>query len=286
MPEQIWIDTHCHLDAAEFDADRHAVIAQAQDAGLRHIVIPAVAVANFATVAELAAATPGAVYALGIHPLYTPQAKDADIAVLRSAIQQALDDPRFVAIGEIGLDFFVPELMTPEARARQEWFYVEQLKLAHEFNLPVLLHVRRSQDALLKQLRLMHAKGWQAAGIAHAFNGSRPQADAFIALGFRLGFGGTLTYERSLQIRRLAAALPQQALVLETDAPDIPPVWLHRARAQDHSRDARNAPHELPRIAESLAALRGWSQTETAAITSNNALTILPRLAALKNHAS
>ncbi len=273
-----WIDTHCHLDAAEFDADRDVVIAQAQKAGLSHIVIPAVAASNFGIVAQLAAKTSGAVYALGIHPLYTPQANESDLVTLRAAIAAALSDPRFVAIGEIGLDYFVPELSTPEARQRQEWFYAEQLRLALEFNLPVLLHVRRSQDALLKPLRQIQTKGWNAGGIAHAFNGSRQQADAFISLGFKLGFGGTLTYERSLQIRRLAAELPEASLVLETDAPDIPPAWLHHGRGVN----GRNAPHELPRIAESLAALRGWSLEQTMTATSRNAMEVLPRMRVLK----
>jgi TatD DNase family protein len=278
----VWIDTHCHLDAAEFDPDRDAVAAEARQRGLVRIVIPAVEVHNFGTVAELAARIPGGAYALGIHPLCTPRSSDADVATLRDAIRVALDDPRFVAIGEIGLDFFVAELTLPEARARQEWFYAEQLKLAREFDLPLLLHVRRSQDVLLKHLRRASGAGWKAGGIAHAFNGSRQQAEAFIALGFALGFGGTLTYDRSLRIRQRAAEAPDDAIVLETDSPDIPPVWLSRSGGAHGSGDrksARNAPCELPRIAQSLADLRGWTLEKTAAITTRNAYAALPRLA-------
>lgn len=273
----MWIDTHCHLDAAEFDADRVAAKTLAVEAGVHAIVIPAVAVANFTTVAELAATTQGGAYALGIHPLCTPAADEADIAALRGAIASALPDPRLVAIGEIGLDFFVPELTTTAARKRQTWFYDAQLKLAREFDLPVLLHVRRAQDAVLAGLRRIAAGGWSAGGIAHAFNGSRQQADQFIALGLRLGFGGAMTYERALRIRSLAAELPDEALVLETDAPDIAPVWLHRG-----PRDTgRNTPSELPRIAETLAALRSRSLADIAAMTTNNARAALPRLATL-----
>lgn len=261
-----WIDTHCHLDAAEFDPDRDAVAQAAEAAGVR-LILPAVAPSNFGTVRDLAHRLPGAAYALGIHPLATPEAHDQDLDRLSDALAASIDDPRLVAVGEIGLDFFVPAMKTDAARARQEWFYREQLKLARRHSLPVLLHVRRSADALLKGLRQVEVRG----GIGHAFNGSAQQAEQFVARGFCLGFGGTLTFERSLQIRRLAATLPAATLVLETDAPDIAPSWLYRKR---------NTPAELPRIGGVLAALRGWSTDETAAITRANALRVLPRLAA------
>jgi TatD DNase family protein len=235
---------------------------------VRHIVIPAVAASNFAIVRDLAHATPGAAYALGIHPMATPDAHDGDLDVLAAAIEAALGDPRFVAIGEIGLDFFVAELKLAPARQRQQQFYVEQLRLARHFGLPVLLHVRRSQDELLAQLRRMPG----VHGIAHAFNGSAQQAAAFIGQGFCLGFGGAMTFERALNIRRLARDVPPEALVLETDAPDIAPAWRHRER---------NAPAELPRIAKTLAELRGWSLDQTASTTLSNARRVLPRLAGL-----
>lgn len=270
-----WIDTHAHLDAAEFDADRDAVFARARAAGVHAIVLPAVARANFATVRDLAHRH-GATYALGIHPLAVRDAREDDLEVLAEALEAARDDPHLVAVGEIGLDHFVPGHDT----ARQERFYAAQLALARRFDLPVLLHVRRSADTLLKHLR----RAGGAGGIAHAFNGSRQQADTFVALGYRLGFGGAMTYERALQIRRLAAELPEQALVLETDAPDIPPHWLYRPAAERTPEapalGARNEPAELPRIAATLAALRGWSLEHTAAVTSANARAALPRLGA------
>ncbi|MDX3905670.1 MAG: TatD family hydrolase [Pigmentiphaga sp.] len=263
------IDTHCHLDAAEFDPDRAQVAEQACRAGVGAIVIPAIAHSNFSVVRDLAHRIPGGTYALGIHPLFVRQSGDADLDRLRDAVQAALPDPRFVAIGEIGLDFFVAEIASGPQRERQEHFYQAQLKLAAEFGLPVLLHVRRSQDVLLKYLRRIDVAG----GIAHAFNGSRQQADQFVQRGFALGMGGEMTYERSRNIRRLATGLDLSALVLETDAPDIPPAWL--------PRDCRrNAPAELPRMAQVLAELRGVTVDEVAAATSENARRVLPRLAA------
>lgn len=271
----MWIDTHCHLDAAEFDADRDAVVARAEAAGVAQVVIPAVDAHNLARVRELAHEH-GFAYALGIHPLYVMNAGPGDLARVADALHQQRDDPRLVAVGEIGLDFFVPGLDA----AVQQHFYIEQLKLAKRAGLPVLLHVRRSADQLLAGLRRV---GFTHGGIAHAFNGSEQQAQAFIDLGFKLGFGGTLTFERSLQIRRLAATVPETALVMETDAPDIPPQWLYRTAAE---RDAapgqgRNEPAELPRIAGSLAAARGWTPEHTAAVTTANAVVALPRLAGL-----
>jgi TatD DNase family protein len=272
MPD--WVDTHCHLDAPEFDADREQVRRRARDAGVAHCVIPAVDVANLAAVRELAH-THGDCYALGIHPLRTPRAADEDIARVDEALAANRDDPRLVAVGEIGLDHFAPGL----DRARQEFFYREQLLLARKHGLPVILHVRKSADALLKHLRRIDVGG----GIAHAFNGSIPQAEAFVRLGFRLGFGGVITYERALQVRRLAVQLPLSAIVLETDAPDIPPRWLYAtAGEREHGKpQGRNEPAELPRIAAVLAQLRGMPVDELAAATRANAGAALPKLAAL-----
>ena len=266
----MWIDTHCHLDAAEFDADRSAVIARAAAAGVARIVLPAVQVANFDTVRTLAHAH-GFVYALGIHPLYVDRAADDDLRRLQLALAAQRDDPRLVALGEIGLDHFVPGL----DHRRQEHFYAEQLTLALEFNLPVILHVRRSADTLLKHLRRWGGRG----GMAHAFNGSEQQARAFVELGFKLGFGGAMTFERALQIRRLAQVLPIDAIVLETDAPDIPPHWLYRTAPQRAAGEtSRNEPAELPRIAATLAGLRGMSLEALAQATSANAQAVLPGL--------
>jgi TatD DNase family protein len=268
----MWIDTHCHLDAGEFSGEENTIAQRAAQQGVSWIVIPAIARSNFSTVTALAHQQPNCTYALGIHPIFVPQAEEGDLAVLREAIAAALNDHRFVAIGEIGLDFFVPGLKDSPNREKQEYFYSEQLKMARDFDLPVLLHVRRSQDTLLKYLRRIPVPG----GIAHAFNGSFQQAQAFINLNFKLGFGGAMTFTRALQIRRLASELPQDALVLETDAPDISPMWLH---------PARNSPEQLPRIGEVLANLRGMPVDTLAMVTSNNAYAALPRLARQRDRA-
>ncbi len=269
----MWTDTHCHLDAPEFDADRDSVVSRARAAGVVQIVMPAVEVSNFGTVRALAYRHAFA-YALGIHPLYTGRALEGDLQRLHEALEAHRGDPRLVAVGEIGLDHFVPGL-DPK---RQEQYYVAQIELAREFGLPVILHVRRSADTLLKHLRTIRVQG----GIAHAFNGSEQQALAFVNLGFKLGFGGAMTFERALQIRRLAQTLPMEAIVLETDAPDIPPHWLYRTAEQRAAGEtSRNEPGELPRIAATLAELRGLSLQELAAATSANAFTALPGLAAL-----
>lgn len=268
----MWIDTHCHLDAAEFDTDRDAVVERAKAAGVRQIVIPAVDACNLERVRELAHEH-DFTYALGIHPLCVMGAEAGDLDRVAEALERHRDDERLVAVGEIGLDYFVEGI----DEATQTRFYVEQLKLAKRVGLPVLLHVRRSADKLLAGLRRVE---FPHGGIAHAFNGSEQQAQAFIDLGFKLGFGGTLTFERSLQIRRIAASVPDHVPVLETDAPDIPPHWLYKtAEAREaEPGQARNESSELPRIAESLAALRCWTAGQTAAITSANARAALPRL--------
>jgi len=264
----MYIDSHCHLDAAEFGSDSAAIAAQAAATGVSWMVLPAVERANFSTVAQLAANLDNCVYALGIHPVFVPQASENDLQVLRDAVAAAVADPRFVAVGEIGLDFFVPHLKHATMREKQEFFYAEQLKIARDFDLPVILHVRRSQDTLLKYLRRIPVRG----GIAHAFNGSEQQAGMFIKLGFALGFGGAMTFTRALQIRRLAASLPEHALVLETDSPDISPAWLH---------PARNNPAQIPQIAAVLAELRGQPVATIAEQTTRNVARVLPRLGSL-----
>jgi len=266
----LWIDTHCHLDAPEFAADLPAVRERARQAGEGLCVWPAVQAADFDRVRALATAH-GDAYALGIHPLFTPNAQEQDLHTLEQALTQAQGDPHLVAVGEIGIDGWVPGL----DMARQQHFYRAQLALAQRHGLPVLLHVRRSADALLSGLRQCPVVG----GIAHAFNGSRQQADQFIALGLKLGFGGALTFERALQLRRLARELPLNALVLETDAPDIPPRWLYRTQAERAQGVAmgRNEPAELVRIAQCLADLRGMGLADLARATTANALQALPK---------
>ena len=268
-----WIDTHCHLDAPEFGSDRDQARTRAARASVGVCVYPAVEVGNFDAVRELAHANADS-YALGIHPLCSGRAADGDLELLDHALAQRRGDPRLVAVGEIGLDYFVPGLDA----GRQEFFYREQLSLARRHGLPVILHVRRSADRLLKQLR-----GAGVTGIAHAFNGSAQQAKQFLDLGFKLGFGGNLTYERAQQIRRLATTLPLDALVMETDSPDIPPHWLYATAQQRAAGTAqgRNEPAELPRIAQVLARLRGIEVLQLAEATTRNALQALPGLAAL-----
>lgn len=270
----VWIDTHCHLDAPEFTADLPAVRARARQAGVGLCVWPAVRAADFERVQALATAH-GDAYALGIHPLFTPHATEQDLQALEQALNQAQGDPHLVAVGEIGLDGFVPGL----DMARQQHFYRAQLALAQRHGLPVLLHVRRSADALLSGLRQCPVVG----GLAHAFNGSRQQADQFMAMGFKLGFGGALTFERALQLRRLASELPLNALVLETDAPDIPPRWLYRTQAEraQGAVMGRNEPAELVRIAQCLAELRGMPLADLAQASTANAMQALPKLGPL-----
>ncbi|MDD3883937.1 MAG: TatD family hydrolase [Gallionella sp.] len=256
----MFIDTHCHLDAAEFNGGQSARIAAATAAGVAGIVIPGVARENFALVHTLCAQAPGCFPAFGIHPMYTDQAHPDDLPVLRDYLSKA----ETVAVGEIGLDFFIDHY----DRAQQEYFFIAQLKLAREFDLPVLLHIRRAQDIILKYLRRHPVRG----GIAHAFNGSPQQAAEFIKLGFKLGFGGAMTYPRATRLRQLATRLPLDSIVLETDAPDIPPAFLERG--------SPNAPEYLPQIAATLAELRGMSLQDIARITTENALAALPKLAA------
>lgn len=254
------IDTHIHLDAAEFDPDRAALLAAARAAGVRGFLVPAVEVANFEAVAALSRDHPDCRHACGIHPLFVGAAGEEDLERLRDK----LIGGTAVAVGEIGLDAFLPDSDLP----RQQHFFEAQLKLARDFGLPVLLHLRRAQDLVLKSLRRIEVPG----GIAHAFNGSRQQAEIFIGMGFRLGFGGAMTYRGSTRIRALAADLPLSALVLETDAPDIPPAW---------GPGQRNEPVNLARYAEELATLRGMPTDEVVAATGANACAAIPGLAGL-----
>jgi TatD DNase family protein len=269
-----FIDTHCHLDAAEFGNTQSDIVHDAVASGVNRILIPSVSRTNFDAVRKLCAQYPDCSAAYGIHPMYTDDATPGDLDVLRDFLKQ--HQP--VAVGEIGLDFFIPHF----DQIQQEHFFVEQLKLAREFDLPVLLHIRRAQDTILKHLRHFYPSvgptssgSGQAStslrtGIAHAFNGSHQQAAEFIKLGFKLGFGGAMTYTRATKLRELAATLPLDSIVLETDAPDIPPDFLERG--------SPNKPEYVSRIAETLAELRGVSLEEIARVTTENALSVLPKL--------
>ncbi len=251
------IDSHIHLDAPEFDADRDAIVARSRTAGITRWVVPAITVDTFAKTREMSRYA-GVSVAYGLHPIYIDQHRDEHIAELAGWLEQ--EQP--VAVGEIGLDFFVAGLDA----VRQVAVFEAQLKLARDFDLPVIVHIRRSQDQVLKYLRKWKVRG----GIAHAFNGSRQQADEFLKLGFKLGFGGAMTYSGSLRIRKLAAELPLEAIVLETDAPDIPPAWLD---------GGRNEPVQMLSFAQVLADLRADTVDNIARATVANTLAALPRLA-------
>ncbi len=249
--------------------------AQAAMVNVVQCIYPAVCVANFSTVRNLAYQF-GDTYALGIHPLYVPQAQEEDLERLDLALATHQHDPRLVAVGEIGLDYFVPALREPSMHEKQTRFYRAQLKLARKYSLPVILHVRRSGDLLLKGLRDIAVSG----GIAHAFNGSDQQASYFVERGFALGLGGAITYERATQLRHLASSLPLHAIVLETDAPDTPPQWLYVTAEQRAAGVPQgiNSPAQLPRIAQVVAGLRAIPLADLAQATTANATRVLPRM--------
>ena len=256
------IDTHCHLDAREFDTDRDAVVAAAREAGVTTLILPSVEVSGFPAVRACCQRYPGCHPAYGIHPLYVGATREDDLHTLRQWLRDEISGEHPpVAVGEIGLDFFVPG----HDASRQEQFFIEQLQIAAEFNLPVLLHVRRAVVQVLKCLR--HSK--VRRGIAHAFNGSRQQAQAFIDLGFKLGFGGAMTWPRATRIRQLATELPLESIVLETDAPDMSPVW---------RQGQRNSPDQLPLIAATLADLTRLPPGRILEQTNANALAVIESL--------
>jgi TatD DNase family protein len=248
------IDTHCHLDVEEFAADRDAVVARARAAGVSDFVIPGIYREEWPQLIAFCRSGPGLHPALGLHPVYLARHTEADLAELPVWVER--EQP--LAIGEIGLDFQLRDL----DRVRQQEVLERQLAVAREFRLPVLLHVRKAHDEMLRTLRRAKLDG----GICHAFNGSLQQAQQYLDLGFKLGFGGMLTYERSNKLRALARALPLNALVLETDAPDLT-VASHRFE--------RNSPEYLPEILQALAGVREADPAVVAAATSANAREVL-----------
>lgn len=259
----MWIDTHIHLDAAEYGGQQADLLTQARAQGVAQWLIPAVDPSNFSVVQALALATDGVGYALGIHPMYVAACDDAALELLQQQLETHRHDPKLCAVGEIGLDYFVPS--SAADIAKQQRFFTAQLKLAARYDLPVLLHVRRSVDHIAKYLRLYPVCG----GIAHAFNGSAQQADSLIHLGLCLGFGGAATYARALQIRERLATVPAHAIVLETDGPDIAPAWLSRQT---------NPPAALARIGTELAPLRGLPVVDFATLCADNSRRIIPKL--------
>jgi TatD DNase family protein len=248
------VDTHCHLDVSEFDADRDEVIARARAAGVQQMVVPAVDAAHWEGLVALCNSYTGLYPALGMHPVYWQQHRPEHLR----ALAEAIETWRPVAVGEIGLDFFIPDA----DREVQRQLLAAQLDIARDAGLPVILHVRKAHDEVLSMLRRHRVKG----GIAHAFNGSLQQADAYLGLNFRLGFGGMLTYDRSRKIRALAKALPMQAIVLETDAPDM-------TVASHHGQ--RNSPEYLPECLQALAEVREEAPELLAQQSSDNARDVL-----------
>lgn len=250
------VDTHCHLDVADFDADRDLVLAQCRAQGVRDIVVPAIDRDGWPKLLALCARETMLHPALGMHPVFMGRHGDADLP----ALEAALAEQRPLAVGEIGLDFALEQ--EASARERQRELCAAQLAIAANAELPVLLHVRKAHDTMLGLLRRAGIEG----GIAHAFNGSLEQARAYLDLGFKLGFGGMLTFERSSKLRRLAASLPMDAIVLETDAPDLT-VASHRYE--------RNSPEYLPEVLTALAEVREAEIAEVAAATTANARAVL-----------
>lgn len=244
------VDSHCHLDAPEFDADRDAVIARARAAGVTRQVIPAVSAAGWPALRALCAGTPGLFPAYGLHPMYLAEHTDAHL----DSLAQWVERERPVAVGECGLDFFV-EGLDP---ARQRHLFDGQLRVARDAGLPVIVHARRAVDEVLAAVRRFQP----VRGVVHSFSGSADQARRLFDLGFLVGLGGPVTYARANRLRTLAATLPLECLLLETDAPDQPDA--------DH-RGQRNEPARLPRVCEEIAALRGMAPQALAEATTRNA---------------
>ncbi|WP_313144919.1 TatD family hydrolase [Stenotrophomonas sp.] len=244
------IDSHCHLDASEFDPDRTAVIERARAAGVQAQVVPAVTAASWPKLREVCQQAPGLYPAYGLHPMFLADHRPEHLGQLREWVERE----RPCAIGECGLDFFVEGL---DAEAQQDYF-IGQLKLARDFDLPVIVHARRAVDAVIAAIRRIGG----LRGVVHSFPGSPEQAAQLDKLGFLLGLGGPLTYDRAQRLQRLVREMPLEQLLLETDAPDQPDAGI---------RGQRNEPARLSVIARHVAALRGTDVETVARVTSGNA---------------
>lgn len=250
------IDSHCHLDVADFAADRDEVLARCVAGGVGAIIVPGVRMADFAGQRAVCGQSVLLHAAYGLHPVYLDAHRAGDVAALGDWLQR--EKP--LAVGEIGLDYFVAAL----DRARQQRLFEQQLELAKACNLPVILHVRRAHDAVLATLRRYQLP---RGGICHAYAGSLDQARHYVDLGFLLGFGGAATFDRANRLRAVLRSLPLEALALETDAPDIAPCFV--------AKGGRNSPDFLPRIAQILADVRGVSVADLAAATTRNVSQLL-----------
>ncbi len=248
-------DSHSHIDVDAFDGDRDKVIARARAAGVVGQLVPAIAAAGWTHLHETCAAYPGELHpAYGMHPMYLDEHRPEHLRQLREWLQA----PDCVAVGEIGLDYFVETL----DRERQQFYFDAQLELAREFALPVIVHARRAVDAVIASLR----KTGGLRGIVHSFAGSVEQAEQLWKMGFLLGIGGPVTYERAQRLRRLVATMPLEHLVLETDSPDQPDAgW----------RGQRNEPSRLTAIVATIAELRGESAEAIAEATTANVMRLL-----------
>jgi len=244
------VDTHCHLDDGEFDRDRDAVIARAREAGVRRQVVPAIDAASWPKLREVCARDDGLHAAYGLHPLLLDRHEDAHLDELRGWIERE----RPVAVGECGLDYFI-EGLDPE---RQQHFFDGQLKIAREFDLPLIVHARRAVDAVIDSIRRVGG----LRGVVHSFSGSEEQARQLWKQGFLLGLGGPVTYERANRLRRLASGMPLEFLLLETDAPDQPDAGI---------RGQRNEPARITHVLQTIAELRGIGTEELARATTANA---------------
>jgi TatD DNase family protein len=244
------VDSHCHLDASEFDEDRAAVIARARAAGVARQVVPAVDAAGWPKLRDICAGETGLYPAYGLHPMYLHAHRPGHLVELRDWIER--ERPR--AIGECGLDFFVEGL---DADAQQRYF-IGQLELAREYGLPVVVHARRAVDAVIAAIRQVGS----LRGVVHSFPGSAEQARQLWQLGFLVGLGGPVTYERANRLRKLAATIPLECLLLESDAPDQPDAGI---------RGQRNEPARVATILQTIASLRDEAAATIAAATTRNA---------------
>ncbi|AXA84090.1 DNAase [Lysobacter oculi] len=244
------VDTHSHFDVDAFDIDRAQTLQRAKDEGVVAQIVPAIDAAGWPRLREVCAEDAGLHAAYGLHPIYLPQHRPEHLLALRAQLEQE----RCVAVGEIGLDYFIEDL----DRERQQHYFEAQLELAREFELPVIVHGRRAFDAVIATLR----RFMPLHGVVHSFAGSEEQAEQLYKLGFMLGIGGPVTYERAQRLRRLVAAMPIEHLLLETDSPDQP---------DSQWRGQRNEPVRLPVVLEAIAELRGESPETIAQATTANA---------------
>ncbi len=245
------VDSHSHFDAAEFDADRAAAHARAVAAGVVAQIVPAVDAAGWPKLRQTCAGLPGLWPAYGLHPMYLDAHRPEHLPALRAWIERE----RPLAVGECGLDYFVEGL---DAEA-QSFYFDGQLRLAREFDLPVIVHARRAVDAVIAAIRRIGG----LRGVVHSFSGSAEQAAQLHRLGFLLGIGGPVTYARANRLRELVAGMPLEQLLLETDSPDQPGAT-HRGQ--------RNEPAHLLEVLDAIATLRKVPRDDIAAATRENAV--------------